>query len=311
MAVLNMGLPMRQFKVNCVLIGAIFLWASAFVGIKLALASYTPGSLALLRFLIASICMAILYHQQKSEVHMPWGDRLQLMSIGMAGIGIYNLCLNYGELTVSTGVASFIIGLMPVFTVLLSLVFLKEQTNAGTWLGIILSMVGLSLLALGVGGQDGVTQGILFILISSFVGSLQTIMKKRFLKKYSSAHVISWVMWGGTVFLLIYLPNLINELPLASLQSTAVVVYMGVFPAAVAYSAWTYVLKKIPAAKASISLYSLPFVSTMLGYFFLGEQPTMISLVGGGLALFGALIAHRFQNKLQVENEIDKKVVAA
>lgn len=301
---------MKQFKVNCVLLGAIFLWASAFVGIKLALASYTPGSLALLRFLIASICMAILYHQQKSEVRMPWVDCLQLMSIGMAGIGIYNLCLNYGELTVSTGVASFIIGLMPVFTVLLSLVFLKEQTNAGTWLGIILSMVGLSLLSLGEGGQNGVTQGILLILISSFVGSLQTIMKKRFLKKYSSVHVISWVMWGGTVFLLIYLPNLINELPQASLQSSAVVVYMGVFPAAVAYSAWTYVLKKIPAAKASISLYSLPFVSTMLGYFFLGEQPTMISLVGGGLALFGALIAHRFQNKLQMESEIDKKVVS-
>ena len=130
------------------------------------------------------------------------------------------------------------------------------------------------------------------------------------MKKYSSIRVISWVIWGGTVFLLIYLPELIRDFPQASSKSTAVVIYMGIFPAAVAYSAWTYVLKKMPAAKASLSLYILPFASTMLGYAFLAEQPSMISLSGGGVALFGALIAHRFQNKVIANAEIDKKVVA-
>lgn len=187
---------MQDFKVNCVLISSILLWASAFVGIKIALVSYSPGPLALLRFLVASLCMVILYRNQQNQLKMPWKDRVQLMIVGMAGIGIYNICLNYGELTVSAGIASFIIGLMPIFTVLLSLVFLRERMNAGTWMGIILSMLGLSLLSLGEGSQDGMTQGILFILISSLVGSIQTIMKKRFLKKYSSVRVISWVIWG-------------------------------------------------------------------------------------------------------------------
>ncbi|RUR05943.1 DMT family transporter [Legionella sp. km772] len=301
---------MQAFKVNCVLISSILLWASAFVGIKLALLSYTPGSLALLRFLIASFCMAILYKNQTNEPRMPWRERIQLMIVGMAGIGIYNICLNYGELSVSAGIASFIIGLMPIFTVLLSLIFLRERMNLGTWAGIFFSMLGLSLLSLGEDSQEGVTQGILFILISSLVGAIQTIMKKRFLKKYSSIRVISWVIWGGTVLLLIYLPSLINELPHASYQSTAVVIYMGIFPAAVAYSAWTYVLKKIPAAKASTSLYTLPFASTLLGYFFLAEQPSTLSLIGGAIALFGAIIAHHFQNKILLSTEIDKKVVA-
>ena len=136
---------MQNFKVNAVLVSSILLWASAFVGIKLALASYSPGPLALLRFIVASFCMAILYRYQINEPKMPWKDRLQLMTVGMAGIGIYNICLNYGELTVSAGIASFVIGLMPVFTVLLSLVFLKEQMNSGTWAGITLSLLGLIL----------------------------------------------------------------------------------------------------------------------------------------------------------------------
>ncbi len=301
---------MQTFKVNCILISSILLWASAFVGIKVALVSYSPGSLALLRFLVASACMTLLYHNQKNEPTMPWKERIQLMVVGMAGIGIYNICLNYGELTVSAGIASFIIGLMPIFTVLLSLVFLSERMNAGTWMGILLSMVGLSLLAIGEGTQEGVTQGILFILISAVVGAIQTIAKKRFLKRYSSIHVISWVIWGGTLLLLIYLPDLAKEVQVADYPATAVVIYMGIFPAAVAYSAWTYVLKKMPAAKASTSLYTLPFASTMLGYFLLAEQPSSISLTGGGIALFGALIAHRFQNKVITNIEIDKKVVA-
>lgn len=301
---------MQSFKVNFVLISSILLWASAFIGIKISLDSYSPGALALLRFLVASLCMAILYNRQKNEPKMSWKDCLQLMSVGMAGIGIYNICLNYGEMTVSAGVASFIIGLMPVITVLLSLLFLKERINYGTWVGILLSMAGLFLLTLGEGGQQGITQGIVFILISSLVGAIQTIVKKRFLKKYSSIRVISWVIWGGTVLLLIYTPDLFKELQSATYQSTAVVIYMGIFPAAVAYSAWTYVLKKIPAAKASISLYTLPFASTLLGMIVLGEQPSTISLIGGVVALLGALIAHRFQNKIVNNVVMDKKVVA-
>lgn len=301
---------MQDFKVNCILIFTILLWASAFVGIKLALLSYSPGSLALLRFLIASFFMYILYRQQAHEPQMPWRERIQLMFVGMVGISVYNICLNYGELTVSAGIASFIIGLMPVFTVLLSLLFLNEKMNAGTWAGIIVSMLGLSLLCLGEGPQ-GVSQGILFILISSLAGAIQTVGKKRLLSQYSSIRVISWVIWGGTLFLMFYLPDLIHEVPQASYQATAVVFYLGVFPAAVAYSAWTYVLKNIPASKASMSLYTLPFASTLLGCIFLAEKPSLISFIGGGIALFGAVIAHRFQNKMLVNTEINKKVVAA
>lgn len=300
---------MQNFKVNCILISTILLWASAFVGIKLALLSYSPGPLALLRFLIASFFMYILYRQQANEPKMLCKDRVQLMLVGMIGISVYNICLNYGELTVSAGVASFIIGLMPIFTVLLSLIFLKEKMNAGTWVGIIVSMLGLSLLCLGEGPQ-GVSQGILFILISSLAGAIQTVSKKRLLSQYSPIRIISWVIWGGTLFLMFYLPDLIHELPQASYQSTAIVFYMGIFPAAVAYSAWTYVLKNIPASKASISLYTLPFVSTLLGCIFLSEKPSLISFIGGGIALLGAIIANRFQNKIVVNTKIDEKVVA-
>ncbi len=189
---------MQSFKVNCVLVGAIVLWASAFVGIRIALADYSPGPLALLRFLVASLCMVLLYHSQGIKNSIPWKDRIQLLIAGMLGIGVYNVCLNYGEITVSAGVASFVMGLMPVITILLSLIFLQEKLKGAVWAGILISLLGLFLLTIGEGSHHEMKQGILLILVSALMGAILTIIQKKFLKVYHPVTVISWVMWGGT-----------------------------------------------------------------------------------------------------------------
>lgn len=293
-----MGFDMRHFKVNCVLASTIVLWASAFVGIRMALLGYTPGSLALFRFLIASVCIAIIYHNQTIKNTMPWKDRLRLLGAGVIGIGIYNICLNFGEVTVSAGIASFVIGLMPVMTVLLSFIFLHEKLNSAAWFGIFVSLIGLVLLAWGEGSQSGMQGGILLILVSTVSGTILTIIQKRFLIRYNPIAVISWVIWGGTLLLLWFTPALLSEIKTADYRSTIAVVYMGIFPAALAYLAWCYVLAHMPASKASISLYTLPLVSTALGYLVLHEIPSVVSLIGGGIALTGAFIAYRFNTEL-------------
>lgn len=299
-----------SFKVNCILVGAIILWASSFVGIRIALVDYSPGSLALLRFLVASLCMSIVYRNQGIKYVMTWNHKVQLMLAGMLGIGIYNICLNYGEITVSAGIASFIMGLMPVFTVILSLIFLREKIKGVAWVGILISLFGLFLLAMGQRSSYEMREGLFLILLSALTGSILTIIQKKFLTIYQPVTVMAWVMWGGTLLLMIFSPNLVHELKTAKYQSTAAVVYLGIFPAAIAYVAWSYVLKKLPASKASISLYGIPIVSILLGFLLLDEQPSLLSLTGGGIALIGALIAHRFQSQNILNVSVDKKVVA-
>lgn len=286
---------MQSFKVAAAVALTITLWASAFVGIRIGLAGYEPGSLALLRFLVASAFMGIVYYGQGIEKRMLWKDRIQLMIGGMAGIGIYHICLNYGELSVSAGIASFIVGLMPVITVLLSLIFLQEKLSRGVWVGIFISILGLVILAIGEGSEPGMQQGILAILVSALMGAVLTIIQKHFSGIYHPVAIISWVMWGGTLLLLMFTPALVHDIQKADFHTTAAVVYMGIFPAAIAYLAWGYALKYLSASTASVSLYAMPLVSTLLGFILLNEQPSLISLIGSGITLFGAVIANRFQ----------------
>ncbi|MFC3909555.1 DMT family transporter [Legionella dresdenensis] len=287
---------MKLLTVGFSLIFTLIFWASAFVGIRVGLDSYSPGALALLRFLVASACMAIIYLCLPEKKKMRWADRVELLAIGAIGIGAYNICLNIGETEVTAGVASFVIGLMPVMTTLLAVLFLKERPGALTWWGILVSTIGLGLMILAE-KHSSAGNGVFIILISSLSGAFYSITQKRYLRSYHPVAITSWVIWGGTLVLFWFAPELWRQFPYASHKATLTVVYLGIFPAALAYAAWCYVLDNMSASNASMYLYALPILSTIMGVAFLNEYPSVLSLSGGLLALAGALIATRFQQK--------------
>lgn len=283
----------EALKINGGLFFAIVLWASAFVGIRIGLTSYSAGSLALFRFLIASACMAIIYRRQSNSQKIPWSVRLKLGLLGVVGIGVYNTCLNYGEITVSAGIASFVIGLSPVLTILFSVIFLAERPTRTVYMGILISLAGLILML--VAGRDGavVSYGVLIIFIAALVSGFYSLLQKPFLQHYHPVAVTAWIIWGGTLSLMVFMPALWNEIVVANAHATWAIIYLGIFPAAIAYLAWSYVLKALAASKACVYLYAMPVISSLLGFILLHEQPSNLSLCGGVLAMLGAFYASR------------------
>lgn len=282
---------MSTLKINLVLFLTLLFWASAFVGIRMGLAGYSPGALALLRFIVASFCLLLLTLRVRDKRTIPWKDRLHLGFLGLIGIGIYHYCLNFGEINVSAGIASFIIGLMPVITLVLSFFILKERLTAALWLGVFVSFSGLLLMILGDGFQARSDTGILAILIAAIAGSILNIFQKDFLKHYHPVEVTAWILWGGTLSLAIFSVQLFHEIQTAAWETTMAVIYLGIFPAALSQVGWGYVLNHMTVSRASISLYALPIISTILGFILLGEVPPALSFIGGLIALIGALIA--------------------
>src|SRR5579864_1810277 len=81
----------------------VILWASALIGIRLGLHGYSPGSLGLLRYLIASVSLLFLYFRLPVR-HVPTvKDFIEIFIIGALGIGVYNIALNHGEVVVPAG----------------------------------------------------------------------------------------------------------------------------------------------------------------------------------------------------------------
>jgi drug/metabolite transporter (DMT)-like permease len=71
--------------------------------------------------------------------------------------------------------------------------------------------------------------------LAAIAQSLYIIGQKLYLTRYNAFQFTTYAIWAGTFFLLIFSPGLIEEVRVAPLDATLALVYLGVFPSAIAY----------------------------------------------------------------------------
>ncbi|QXG62817.1 DMT family transporter, partial [Bacillus spizizenii] len=197
---------------NSLMIG---LWASAFPGIRAGLEGYTPEHLALFRLLIGS--MALLLFAVLTQIRLPdMKDIPVIFLLGFLGFALYHILLNIGEKTVSAGVASLLVTTAPIFSAMLSRLFFREHFGFTKWIGSMISLLGVSLIAFGSGDYTYSMKGILFILLAAFSESIYFVFQPRYIKKYGFIRFVTFSIWGGTIPMLIFLPGLGGEMMNAS-----------------------------------------------------------------------------------------------
>lgn len=280
-------------KTKLILLVTVAFWASAFVGIRAGLHGYSPGGLALFRFLIASVCMFYIYIFFAERKHIPLKDKIVMLMMGGAGIGIYNITLNYGEISVDSGVASFIISQSPIISTIIAITFLGETINFFGIVGMIISILGVTLISFGEMNVFNIHSGLVYIIIATIVGAFYSVLQKPYLNKYHSIDVVSYFIWGGSLVLLIFTPELIHDVSVAPLNATLATIYLGIFPATIAYVFWSYALARIPASRAVSFLYFMPVIATLIGWIWLNEIPIWSSLIGGVIAMAGVWIVNK------------------
>jgi drug/metabolite transporter (DMT)-like permease len=278
----------------------LLFWASAFAAIRVALQHYEPGHLALLRFLTASVALGIVAVIKR--LPLPRGeDCLALIGSGFLSVTVYHTALNYGEVRVSAGAASFIINTAPICTALLASYFLRERLPLLAWCGIALSFSGVILIALGEGAgrlqSTLIEPGALLILLSAMAASGSLILNKNLVSRYSALQITSYTVWAGTFFLLFFMPGLTSAIQTKPLQITLWIVYLGVFPGALSFVTWTYALSRLSASRTASFLYGVPPIATFIAWLWIGEIPTIYALIGGVLALLGVVLVNAARPK--------------
>lgn len=270
----------------------MLLWASSYSAIRVGLEAFGPGQVALARLLVTSIVLA-LYALIAARMPMPEiRDLPAVLLAGLLAFSVYHVALNYGEITVSAGAASILIGTAPIFTALWATAFLGERLSLPGWVGLAVSLAGATLVSVGEGNDFGFDPGAPLVLLSAVCVSVYFVLQKPYLRKYGVLAFTTYAIWTGTLFALVYLPGLLIQAGTAPRGTIISMLYLGVFPTALGYVTYAYTFSRMNASRAVSFLYLIPVVAYAIALVWLGEVPTVLSAIGAVLALSGVLIVN-------------------
>lgn len=286
------GASSERVRVFAALAVTLVLWASAFVAIRHLGAEVPPGSLSLGRLLVASVALGVVLLLQRRPVVWPArGDWPLLLVCGVGWFGVYNVALNAAEQRIDAGTAALVVQVGPILVALLATVFLGERMTRWLLLGIAVGFAGVALIGRASSGSGtGDALGVWLAVLAAVTYAIGVLAQKPLLGRLPGPEVTWLACVIGTVSCLPWAGELVGVVRTADAADLWWIVYLGVFPTAVAFTTWAYALARGDAGRVTLTTFLVPFIAILLAWLLLDEVPAPLAFVGGGLAVVGVVL---------------------
>jgi drug/metabolite transporter (DMT)-like permease len=207
----------------------------------------------------------------------------------------YTVVLNRVEHHLDAGTAAMLVNVAPILVAVFAGVWLSEGFPRPLVVGISIAFLGVLIIGLGGSGGESVNDGggILLGLLAAVLYASGVLLQKVALGRVDAVTATFLGCTIGAVVLVPFAPQFVAETAAAPADALAVVVYLGVFPTAIAFSTWAYALARTNAGPMTATTLTVPAIVILLSWMFLGELPTVLGMFGGVLCLLGVAISRR------------------
>ena len=280
-----------------------FVWGSTYFAIRVAVATVPPLLAAGLRFTIAG---AVLLSWSASR-GVPRPSAAEWRNLAILGafmfLGAYS-GLFWAEKSLPSGVASVLVATIPVWTALFDIfIFKREKLRLPLIAAISLGLAGVVTLALHGNGGRLNTLACLAILGSEISWSFGTVLSKGMALPKSKLVSAGGQMLSGGVMLLLFsaAAGELHPFPHISFRAASAIAYLVVAGSILAFTAFMWLLGRLPATTVSSYAYVNPVIALGIGHWLGQEALDLRTLVGVGLVLTSVLLLLVRRNKKSIE----------
>jgi drug/metabolite transporter (DMT)-like permease len=284
----------------------VVVWAVNFIAAKIGLRYLPPVTMASFRVMIAGLCMVPAYlicsrspafadARRAREQGFTRRDLWTFFYLGFFGVVVNQMCFTMGLRYTSVGHAAVIVGMGPIYTLVLAVLFRLERATWHKVVGMAIAFAGVAVLASenGISPRSPSLLGDAITMTGSIGFATYAVLGKRVAGKYDALTMAAFNHFAGAIIILPVALHQARALgPISRWravpwQGWTALLYMGLCSSALAYIFYFWLLRYLEASQLAAFTYLLPVLAVILGIVLLSERGSVLQIVGGGLALGG------------------------
>ena len=283
----------------------VVVWAGNFIAAKIGLLYLAPLAMASFRVVLAGVVMIPVYWSclrfsafaEAAELRSRGflaRDFWTFVYLGFFGVSVNQMCFTIGLHFTSVSHSAVIVGLSPIYILVLAVLFRLERATGRKVAGMLVALAGVVVLASenGISTHSPSIEGDAITMAGSLGFAIYGVLGKRVAGRYDTLTMTAFTHFAGS---LIVLPLAIHEA--RTLYTTghweqpwrvgAALMYMAVFSSALAYVFYFWLLRYLEASQLGAFTYLLPVLATILGIVWLGEKGSWTQILGAVMSLGG------------------------
>ena len=274
------------------LTGTALTWGSSFVWIEVALDSFDPPLIALLRLVFGAGTLA-LFKAARSKVERR--DLRAIVALGILWMAVPFLLFPIAQQWIDSSLAGMINGGVPIVAGLVAALVVRVKPPPKTVIGIAIGFMGVLIVGWPAAqGSSATALGVVLVIIATTCYGIAINIAVPLQQKYGSLPVLLRAQLVALSVTLI--PGLVgatnSELSWAALGA---LIPLGCLGTGLAFVWLANLIGRVGAARGSVTVYFVPVIAIVLGAIFLSEDISPVSLLGTCLVIAGAILTSRNQ----------------
>lgn len=279
----------------------------SFLFVKIALNYSDPLNILAHRFTFAFLFIFLLKVLGVVKINVNKSDVLKILPLSIFYPAMFFAFQTFGLANMPSSEAGIILATVPVFTLILATIFLKERTTTFQKISILLSVAGVIYImySKGIDFKSSNFKGIILITFSAISLASYNVLARVKTKEFKTLELTYVMTFVG--FITFNILSIIDNIskgtmnlyftPLTNINFILAMIYLGILSSVITSLLSNYVLSKIDASKMSVFANLGTVITIFAGVLILNEDLFYYHIIGTIMIILGILGTNMKINK--------------